>query len=149
MTNEELGGCEEKILRGTVFSGLGEGSYYMSIYSKSFESVLGFKPYPGTLNIRLLDERSVEVYEECLRRTKAKYVIKPPKVEGMRLAEVLVWPAYIRGLKVYIVRPVITVYTSRVVEVISEYYLRELLNLADGDRVDITLRCCNTNNDLS
>jgi len=42
-------------LQGFVFTGLGEGAYYLQIpyYARKFEEKLGFKPYPGTLNIRL------------------------------------------------------------------------------------------------
>ena len=42
-------------LSGTVVSGIGEGKYYMSLpaYKQQFKVVLGFEPYPGTLNIRL------------------------------------------------------------------------------------------------
>jgi riboflavin kinase len=42
-------------IRGNVFSGLGEGAYYMSLngYRKQFKKKLGFDPYPGTLNIRI------------------------------------------------------------------------------------------------
>ena len=40
---------------GKVFSGLGEGAYYISLtgYKKQFISKLGFEPYPGTLNLKL------------------------------------------------------------------------------------------------
>jgi riboflavin kinase len=46
-------------LSGEIVSGLGEGRYYLSIrgYTKQFEELLGFTPYPGTLNIKL-DDRS-------------------------------------------------------------------------------------------
>ncbi|MEM3160120.1 MAG: DUF120 domain-containing protein, partial [Nitrososphaera sp.] len=42
---------------GTVVSGMGEGAYYMSLegYRKQFEEKLGYEPYPGTLNVRLVD----------------------------------------------------------------------------------------------
>ncbi|MHA1250762.1 MAG: DUF120 domain-containing protein, partial [Candidatus Helarchaeota archaeon] len=44
----------EKI-KGTVFTGLGEGAYYISLegYEKQFIEKLKFKPYPGTLNLKL------------------------------------------------------------------------------------------------
>ncbi len=43
------------IVRGSIFNGLGEGAYYVSLngYKKQFISKLGFEPHPGTLNIRL------------------------------------------------------------------------------------------------
>ncbi|MHB8568086.1 MAG: DUF120 domain-containing protein [Nitrososphaerales archaeon] len=42
-------------IEGTIFSGLGEGAYYVSMpgYKKQFASQLGFEPFPGTLNLRL------------------------------------------------------------------------------------------------
>ena len=45
------------ILSGTLFSGLGEGAYYISLsgYKKQFISKLGFEPYPGTLNLKISD----------------------------------------------------------------------------------------------
>ncbi|HJS68269.1 MAG TPA: DUF120 domain-containing protein [Nitrososphaera sp.] len=42
---------------GNIVSGMGEGSYYMSLegYRKQFKEKLGYEPYPGTLNVRLAD----------------------------------------------------------------------------------------------
>jgi riboflavin kinase, archaea type len=43
--------------KGRVVSGMGEGAYYMSLdgYKKQFKEKLGYEPYPGTLNIKLVD----------------------------------------------------------------------------------------------
>jgi riboflavin kinase len=43
---------------GIVVSGMGEGAYYMSLdgYRKQFKERLGFEPYPGTLNVKLVDQ---------------------------------------------------------------------------------------------
>jgi riboflavin kinase len=43
---------------GSVVSGMGEGAYYMSLegYKKQFLEKLGYEPYPGTLNVRLVDK---------------------------------------------------------------------------------------------
>ena len=42
-------------LEGIVFTGLGEGAYYIGKehYRKQFIEKLGFEPYPGTLNLKL------------------------------------------------------------------------------------------------
>jgi riboflavin kinase len=42
---------------GNIVSGMGEGSYYMSLegYRKQFKEKLGYEPYPGTLNVLLAD----------------------------------------------------------------------------------------------
>jgi len=43
---------------GQVVSGMGEGAYYMSLegYRKQFLKKLGYEPYPGTLNVKLVDK---------------------------------------------------------------------------------------------
>ncbi len=47
---------------GILVSGMGEGKYYMSLegYRKQFEKKIGYVPYPGTLNIRIVDPLSLE-----------------------------------------------------------------------------------------
>jgi riboflavin kinase len=49
-------------MEGRVFTGYGEGSYYMSLpgYVRQMEEKLGFIPYPGTLNVSLLSKDSIE-----------------------------------------------------------------------------------------
>ena len=119
--------------RGRVFSGRGEGAFYVSIYARNFRRTLGFTPYPGTLNIRL-ERGEVERYNECLGYIP-KIVVDPPRIEGVRLARVVVYRVYLNGVPVWAVRPEITVYRDDVVEVINERNLRELLGLKDGDLV--------------
>lgn len=53
-----LEGIRELEFKGVITKGMGEGAYYISLegYRKQFIEKLGFDPYPGTLNIRLIDE---------------------------------------------------------------------------------------------
>jgi riboflavin kinase len=46
------------VFKGKIVSGMGEGSYYMSLkgYRKQFKEKLGYEPFPGTLNLRLEDK---------------------------------------------------------------------------------------------
>jgi riboflavin kinase, archaea type len=46
------------IFKGRIVSGMGEGSYYMSLkgYRKQFKEKLGYEPFPGTLNLKLEDK---------------------------------------------------------------------------------------------
>ncbi len=117
-----------------VFSGLGEGEFYVSIYAKRFREKLGIIPYPGTLNTRIRDPREVEVFNKCLKRADSVY-IEPPVIPGAKLGAVYAYRAEIEGLDAWIVRPVITAYKGDVVEFISEQYLRGILFLEDGDNI--------------
>ena len=49
-------------IQGRVFSGLNEGTYYMSQngYKKQFKQKLGFIPYPGTLNLKLISNTDIK-----------------------------------------------------------------------------------------
>ncbi|MEB3860357.1 MAG: CTP-dependent riboflavin kinase [Desulfurococcales archaeon] len=122
-----------------VFTGRGEGGFYVSIYARKFREKLGFTPYPGTLNTRILDGRAAALFNECLKRAESRY-IEPPQIEGARLGAVIAYRAVINDLKAWIVRPLITFYKDDVVEFISEIYLRGALNLKDGDRVKIRVQ---------
>jgi len=124
---------------GVVFSGVGEGAFYVSIYSRRFLERLGFRPYPGTLNVRLRGR--VGEFNECLSRTEP-ILVEPPEIPGARLGRVQVYPAEIEGFSdtVYIVRPLITIYKGDVVEFIAKVSLREALNLRDGSIIKFRLR---------
>src|SRR5439155_26242450 len=49
---------KDLVITGSVFDGLSEVSYYMSLnsYRKQFISKLGFDPFPGTLNLMVSKE---------------------------------------------------------------------------------------------
>jgi riboflavin kinase len=43
-------------LKGILVSGMGEGAYYMGLkgYTKQFKPKIGYIPFPGTLNVKLI-----------------------------------------------------------------------------------------------
>jgi riboflavin kinase len=49
---------EEIVIAGRVVHGLGEGAYYVDAYSPRFHESLGFEPYSGTLNVKIVDDDS-------------------------------------------------------------------------------------------
>jgi riboflavin kinase len=50
-------------LDGKVVAGMGEGAYYMSLegYRNQFNEKLGYQPYAGTLNLKLLNQSSMRM----------------------------------------------------------------------------------------
>lgn len=123
---------------GEVFTGLGEGEFYVSIYGRQIRHRLGITPYPGTLNVRVKDRGQVEELNSCLK-TLSPIVIEPPQIPGTRLGEVYAYKALLNGFPVWVVRPAITAYKGDVVEFISNVHLRTRLNLSDGSRVEFTV----------
>ena len=53
---------------------MGEGAYYMSLkgYTKQFKSKLGYIPFPGTLNVKLNDEKYVQAVNHLSEHTDVK-----------------------------------------------------------------------------
>jgi len=128
------------VLEGSVFSGLGEGAYYMSLpkYKEQFYKKLGFEPFPGTLNIKL-DLRYI-MERERLEQYKHLGIGIEGFSDGARTYGAL-WCFHcliegIRGAVVLIER---THYDISVIEVISPINIRKELGLKDDDKVKITV----------
>lgn len=123
-------------LRGVAFSGLGEGKYYISraSYFKEFISKLGFKPYHGTLNLRI---NTSDIDRLDLIRGSWPIIIKGFEEEGRQFGDVLCYPLKIPKITASVagIIPRRTHYGSNILELISDVYLREILDIADGDEV--------------
>ncbi|SMD31178.1 winged helix-turn-helix domain-containing protein/riboflavin kinase [Picrophilus oshimae] len=126
---------QELKLVGAVQNGLGEGKYYISKkgYKDQFIAKLGIDPYPGTLNIKILNE-----YENNLRRIKNSdgIYITGFKDQQRTFGGVFCHAARIDGIRCFIIFPERSVYRDTF-EVISEKYLRKELNLENGEIIEV------------
>jgi riboflavin kinase len=125
-------------LEGTVFTGLGEGAYYISKeqYRKQFIEKLGFDPYPGTLNLKLTTDYDT--------KTRAELEAYPAiEIEGFvnenrTFGSVKCYPVTIenkeRGALILALR---SHYDASVLEIISPVPLRKHLKLKDGHKVKV------------
>lgn len=124
---------------GMVFSGFSEGAHYVSMegYSRAFLESFGFRPFPGTLNLRL----GGSIMIERRRRLNASKGVDVPGFRdgnrsygGVKCFRALIGGRY-PGAVLAIVR---TRYDSSVLEVISPLNLRRTLRLKDGDECSVT-----------
>jgi len=125
-------------IRGVVQSGLGEGTYYMTRagYVRQFESKLGFKPYPGTLNLEL---QGTEVNKIRLLKASSPLLIEGFRDEARTFGEVFAWKARLDGASACaLILPKRTHYT-RVVELLAPERLRDRLRLVDGQELDVVV----------
>ncbi len=123
-------------LRGRVFSGVGEGRYYVSLpeYRRQFSSKLGFDPFPGTLNLRVLKE------DMHLRRRLDQedgIIIEGFSKENRTFGEVKAFKCEVFGITSAVVLPKRTHYPPNILEIISPIKLRDTFNLCDGDIVEV------------
>lgn len=124
---------------GTVFTGMNEGGYYVSLkgYAANFSRSLGFAPFPGTLNLRLANEAMIEQR----RRLDLMKGIEIPGFSDKKRSygPVKCFRAKIQGKHLGAVLAIErTHYDSSVLEVISPVNLRRSLGLRDGDECSVT-----------
>ncbi|MEM1586070.1 MAG: DUF120 domain-containing protein [Candidatus Bathyarchaeia archaeon] len=134
---------EEKrpmIIEGEVFSGLGEGAYYVSQegYRRQFIEKLGFDPYLGTLNLRITDEKSMKVRD--MLDVYPGIEIKGFRNKSRTYGLVKCFLATVNGReKGAVVLASRSHYGKDVLEVIAPVYLRDKLGLKDGDKVKVEI----------
>lgn len=131
---------EEKFpvkLSGRVVSGMKDGEYYLSLprYTKQFKKKLGFKPYPGTLNVVMEDRDKKPMLERM-----GGIMVDGFSIGNRVLGTVKCFPVRINNkVKGAVVLPERSHYNSDTIEVVSPYNLRKKLKLRDGSRVNIEL----------
>ena len=128
-------------INGAVFSGFGEGAYYVtkSGYKEQFAEKLGFVPFPGTLNLKLRSLADVKARNEL--ETMPSIIIKG-FVNGERsYGDVKCFKVIMNdcayGAILMIHR---THYGQDVIEIIASENLRRKLCLKDGDLVQLKVQ---------
>ncbi len=122
-------------IQGLIISGMGKGTYFMSqeFYVDQFEEKLHYKPFVGTLNIKI-DEKGIssimnipyEKFDKINGKDKFGDVKFIKAVLNDTIEGALVFPAK-------------TKHTEDVLEFIAHKNLREFLKLNDGDLVTVKL----------
>lgn len=122
------------VFEGTVFSGEGRGKKFVELpwFMRQVEEKLGFSPYLGTLNLRLLGK---EVEKRRLLETTGSVTVEPQT--GYYSG--LLFRATIAALECAVVIPIMPNYPNDVLEVIAPVYLRGSLKLVDGSLVAVSV----------
>ena len=123
------------VLTGTVKGGLGEGRYYISRpgYQERFQKALGWRPWPGTLNLEL---GPVEANKLAFLRRSPVHLIESFQAEGRTFGAVTCHPATIGEVECATILPHRTHYTTTL-EVIAPQKLRDALPCTDGDALSV------------
>ena len=128
---------DELAVRGRVATGLGEGRYYISRegYRKAFSRLLGFDPFPGTLNVDVdpIDREKVAELKDL-----EGLLIEPFESEGRTFGAVKCFKAELMGQEAAAIFPVRS-HHANVIEIIAPVSLRETLRLVDGAEVQVKL----------
>jgi len=117
---------------GTVFSGSGQGKRFVELpwVNRQLIEKTGFKPFAGTLNVRLDEE-------------DAKQLVTLGKLEGIEIKPQsgyypgILYKATLNGTLCYIVIPKVPSYPENILEIIAEANLRKKFGYKDGEKVTV------------
>ena len=127
-------------LNGLVVSGLGEGSYYMSLkgYTKQFKLKINYIPFPGTLNIKLNQQRDSHVVQQL---AELEGIMIEPFSDGKRTYG---WAKCFHAklnnsINCELIRLERTHHDNSVIELVSKTNLRKTAGLKTGSKVRIKI----------
>ena len=120
-------------ISGTIEEGSGEGSYYISLkqYKEEIRKKLGFKVYPGTLNLKVSKENVAPFLNS----------LTPLQINGFKTKErafgnITCYKVKFKNVQVAIVVPERTRYEN-VLEIIAPFNLRNKFSLKNKDKATL------------
>lgn len=122
-------------IKGIVISGQGKGAYFMSksFYKTQFLEKLNFKPFPGTLNLKI-SNNEIDIIQD-IKKDKLEKI----KGEG-NFGDVLLIKATLNNdVRGAVVFPKKTTHGENILEFITSINIKETLGIKDGDEVKISL----------
>jgi len=124
------------IVKGKVISGSGSGHVFTELdwAKRQFVQLLGFEPFPGTLNIMLEETTNQGILE--LRQCRTLTIYPPDN----SFSSGVVLPAVIDNtMRGAIVIPQVHNYEPRLLEIVAPINLRQRLRLKDGDTIALDI----------
>lgn len=124
-------------IRGKIVDGLREAGNFTEIpwVRKQFLSKLSIDPYPGTLNLEIVDSESLHTFKE-LKAMKGIEIIP----EGPSFCSAKCYPVLIGGrIKGAIVFPMVENYPSNKMELIAPRNIKEAISLQTGDHLEVEI----------
>ena len=124
-------------ITGKIVIGVGQGAFFTGLdwFQEQCQEKLGFKPYPGTLNVKITKDNVGEI--EKLENTVGAEFIPP----DANFCSGKAFPVSIAGVRGAIVMPAaeVRVHGKDIVEVIAPVNIKEQLDLSDGDSITLVL----------
>ncbi len=123
------------VIKGAIVTGMGEGQYYVTQegYQEQFLHRLGFRPYEGTLNVRV---SPTDLYKLDILRRSVGILVKGFERNGRTFGDVVCHKASLQNIECAVVVPSRSHYED-VIEVLCKYHLRRTLGLKDGDLIEV------------
>ena len=124
-------------ITGKIVSGAGEGAFFTRIdwVQQQCNEKLGFKPYPGTLNLEISAE-DLPIIESLDRKTGIELISPDPKFCNGKA-----FPVSLGKISAAIIRPEekVRAHPKSIIEIIAPLNIKKTLNVIDGDIVTVVL----------
>jgi CTP-dependent riboflavin kinase len=125
-------------ITGRIVSGAKKAAFFTQLdwVQEQCQKKLGFKPYPGTLNLEI-DEETIPIVEALQQMEGAALV---PPDEGY--CSGYVFPVSVMGVSGAVVTPAeeVRVHGKNIIEILAPISLKEALDVKDGDEIMLTLK---------
>ena len=122
---------------GKIVSGQKKGAFFTQLIwvQKQCQDKLGFKPFPGTLNIEINEEK-IPLIESLFQKESIELV--PPDSD---FCTGHVYPVSIMGVSGAIVAPAddVRTHAKNIIELIAPTSLKDALDVDDGDEIMLVI----------
>ena len=129
---------KDLIIAGKIVGGAGEGAYFTQInwVQEQCQERLGFKPYPGTLNLEISREYLPLI--ESLNREKGIDLISPDP----KFCNAKAFPVSLGDISGALIMPdeKVRIHAKNIIEIIAPLNIKASLNVSDGDLISIAIR---------
>ncbi len=123
-------------ISGIILSGAGKGAFFTQIdwVARQCEKNLGYKPFPGTLNVRINDKDLARL-NRLLKPSDFELIPDDPNFCSAGVKKIL-----LNGTLAAVVIPSddVRIHDDRILEVIASCSLKQELNLMEGDVVRLS-----------
>ena len=133
---KSLFGGGEMFFSGKIVHGRDEGKAFISIpgYRHGIKKLLGFEPFPGTLNVELPE---VQIEKRVALRERRGVILEGFHHEGETYGMAEFYRCKVNGLDGALIFPYRTHHGLRILEIISPYDLKKTLGVREGSEVKI------------
>jgi len=128
--------CKAMKIIGVIQKGVGKGTFFTQLdwVVDQFEKALGFRPFPGTLNVRISD---ADLSRLDAFFTEKDFELIPDNPEFCSALLKRVWVDGIPGAAVFPSEDV-RIHGKAIIEIMAGCHLMEALHRENGDQVTIT-----------
>ncbi len=128
---------EEWSITGKIVSGVKQGAFFTQLdwFQEQCLEKLGYKPYPGTLNLEISAE---DVPKAGAIEQEAEIEFIPP---DSTYCSGKAFPVNVDSIRAAIIMPAkeVRVHGKNIIELISEVKLKDALSVDDGDYLEVTV----------